>query len=362
MKQFLQKYYDSILLLIGIVLLLYLSMSLVRSHYLHENAVKNRFPFHKEYWMEGLWTDEELNNLCVLFENSGANCCIRDMFLTVGNVLDTKEVILYFATAPLSKNEEELLGWDNTPNSVLVDGRLKKEIYRKGEIPYILIDGNEYQVYEIINENEILGLNVHVNWKNMDDEHKKPFLEMFENLYNEMVNGSQSCLILRIEGKTEPKQAMKDFLNTNADRLRELWDYTDPVKYARSFLASKMEIFYALMVLLGVYCLFFLSEIWISRRKREFLIRRMLGCGYFSILWGAIRESNLVVCIAFILATTIELMQIGFHIAGNVLWHQAILVVICAFVFTVVMQMILFGYYVAKLIRIHPTQGNIESA
>ena len=105
-----------------------------------------------------------------------------------------------------------------------------------------------------------------------------------------------------------------------------------------------------------------ISEVWFARRKRELLIKRMLGCGFFSILWSVMKESGTIILIAATLATFIEMTVIGYMPVGNYFLYQILLIIVFAILLAIFLQTALFGLRLIKLMKTEPTQANIEAA
>ena len=363
LSELIQKYYDSILLMVGLTLLFFLCMSLIRADFAYKNAIKLIYSYHKEYLPLSAWTKEQFDEICDIFEGAGDNCMARDLTVMVGDVLDVKGAILYFSAEAMAKEKGiNLNEWNGTPNAVLVEGQLKKEIYHGNGADYIEINGMEYIAYQVINEREYVAQEVHVNWKNLDEEHKNSILSVCQPIYE---NDEECAYGFIIESKKPFQNEIVSFENIFIERIGNLdksWNYEESFTLVQRYMSSRMKHFYFAMLILGIYSLYFISEVWFARRKRELLIRRMLGCGFFSILWSVMKESGTIILIAATLATFIEMTVIGYMPVGNYFLYQILLIIVFAILLAIFLQTALFGLRLIKLMKTEPTQANIEAA
>lgn len=362
-SEWIHKYYDSFFLMVGLTLLFFLCMSLIRADFAYKNALELIYSYHKEYLPLGVWTKEQFDEICDIFEGTGDNCTARDLTVMVGDVLDIKGAILYFSAEAMAKEKGiDLNGWNETPNAILVEGQLKKEIYHKNGADYIEINGMEYIAYQVINEREYVAQEVHVNWKNLDEEHKNSILSICQPVYE---NEEECAYGFIIESKKPFQNEIERFENEFLERIGNLdksWNYEESFSLVQRYMSSRMKHFYLAMLFLGIYSLYFISEVWFARRKRELLIRRMLGCGFFSILWSVMKESGTIILMAAALATFIEMAVIGYMPVGNYFFHQILLIIVFAIVLAIFLQTVLFGLRLIKIMKTEPTQANIEAA
>ena len=110
-----------------------------------------------------------------VLEGAGVNCMLRWIRPTIGPASEKSEALLYLSAEALAKKEKlDLRLWNETPNSVMIEGRMKPMSYMREGKRYISIDGLEFRVLDIILKNELMAYNIHVNWKNLDEEHQLP--------------------------------------------------------------------------------------------------------------------------------------------------------------------------------------------
>lgn len=356
-SQFARKEYDSVLLTIGIMLVFYLSMNMVRAQFLYQSVTKPKYLFHKEFMTEENWAGEMLDEVSAFADGAGMNCSVRNCRFSIGSVFDAQEVVLYLSAEAAAKKEKlDLARWNETENSVLIDGRLKKRTYRKDGEDRILIGGLEFVVISVIHDRELFGLNAYANWKNLDREHRQIFLDWTAYVYERFDKG----LLIQMESLTRGETDW--FEDRFQGRMHAVGDFSEGLSYARTYTTSKMKYFYIVMEIFGVFSLYYLSELWFVRRKRDFLIRRMLGCCFFRLWAAGMKEAGTVTLISFAGAILAEMIHIGVNAAGKLLWQELILTVVYSFGIAMAIQMVLFGFHVTGILKIHPTQGNIESA
>ena len=355
---FISKEYDSILLFVGIFLLFYLGMNLVRSQILMKNLLEPEYLWQKAYLVHGNWSEESLDGVAELFRDQGDNCVIRSVYGGVGYTNDFQELQLYLSAEAFAKKKKiDVEGWEKAANSVMIEGRLKPRTYLRDGTRWIIISGMEFQVYDIVEKDEILAQSVYLNWNNLDKPHKKKYMERIE-----YANQDRDSAVIQLQSLTQFHDEVESFETKNNNDLRELKRFMDFQKINRQDIFEKMKKFYLFMELAGVFSVYYLTELWFARRKREFLIRRMLGSGLFQIWVSAVKESGTVTGFAFATATLLELLELGLHIAGKLETKEVLYTMVMALLITLVIEFILFGIRIASLIRVYPTQNNIESA
>jgi hypothetical protein len=139
-------------------------------------------------------------------------------------------------------------------------------------------------------------------------------------------------------------------------------NYIDTASADRANIYTKMKRFYLIMGGFVITCFYSLTKLWFERRKREFLIRRMLGYGGIR-LWGrALREAWCVTFFSFVSSAFILIIQMSLHIVGNLLWHEMLQMLAKAFLIAIGIESTIFALYIARLIEANPTQTQIESA
>lgn len=358
MRLFLKKEYDTVLLFIGVTLLFFLGMNLVRTQALIKKATEPRYLYVNDYFTDGKWSEEMMDRAMCLFEGTGDNCVLRDVSAPVGYTNDYQEILLYLSAEALAKREKiDLAKWNETPNAVLIESRLRSRCYKKDGKMNIIIAGTEFSVYGIIEENEILAQSVHINWKNLDEDHRKKYMERqdfyIERLYNEGIP-------LQVQSLNKFGDEVAGFERDFGNDVRASESFYEYSLYWKREIYRKMEILYSVMEVFGIFSLYFLVELWFARRKREFLIRRMLGYSVLRI-WGvALKEAGSAILLAFGSAMLIELLQLSLHVAGTLGVQDVFQILMNSFLFTILLVMTLFGVYIWRIVRINPTQQNIE--
>ena len=357
-----QKEYDALLLLLGLMLLFYLSMNLSRSAYLIQKTSRPQYLYQKLYFTDGIWSSEMMDEANRMLKGLGVNCIIRDFSLSIGETIDKAEILLCLSVEGIAKKEKlNLSEWNVTPNSVLIEGRMKGRTYVRDKQRFIKMNGLEYPVFGIVAEDEIMGFRVYANWENMDPEHRRVFLDYQDYVHEEFQMVFRGFPI-QLQSLTAMQEKADVFEKCFQGKLHVASGYSDGVIQDRTNLYQRLTGFYAAMEFFVLAGFYYLCDLWFKKRKREYLIRRMLGCGFLR-LWGrVIMETGLVTVLALAGALMIGMLQYGMHVAGNLLWQEMLATSGKAFLMVIVMEFLTYGIYVSRLTRIYPTQENIESA
>lgn len=358
--QYLCREYDSILLLIGLTMLFYLCMNLVRAQFLYNNSNVPQYRYSKEYTMDGDWTGELLDEMSEWFEGKGDNCSIRCIGGKVGNSLEMGELVVCLSAEALVKKEKlDLEKWNQKKNGILIDGELRKFTYGNAGETYILINDMEFVVYDVIREMELLGQSSYANWVNLDEEHRRAVLMALQDGDRK---GAESNQTIQIERLTQFAGEPEAFEERYGEYCHVRLNYQGVYDSTRKYLALKMEFFYLGMVVMGICSLDFIVNLWVSRRKRELLIKRIWGFGYWRLVGTLMRECFAITLMAFGTAVILELVKIGFSVASSLLWHRVIRVLLCSALIAIAIEIWMVAIQTLSIIRMYPTQENIETA
>ncbi len=357
---FCQKEYDSLLLFVGMFLLFYLGMHLIKSQILLNNLNKPDYLYHKEFFLDGPWNKDMLDESSEMLKGSGTNCVIRGFMVSVGLTNDHREVRTYLSAEALAKKEKLDYGeWIKIPNSVLIAGRLLNRTYLREGKKWIIIDGKEFRVYDVIESDVMLAQSVYLNWENLQEDYKEWFTWRLADKYE---TGGWNGIPLLFEKLTKFNEEINDFQDYFEEFLTAYKNFDDYEQWERQDLYKKMQKIYSLMELFCLFVIFYLMEVWFTRRKREYLIRRMLGCNVLSLFKTAFISAVWVTGSAFFAAVIVMLLKLCFHMAGNLEVLEVLLTIMGSFVITIGFEILTLGFHVLRLINIYPTQANIESA
>ena len=355
-----QKEYDSLLLFVGMFLLFYLGMNLIRSQILINNLNKPEYLYHKEFFADGIWNKDMFDETFKMLKGSGANCVIRGFMVSVGLTNEHREVRTYLSAEALAKKEKlDYDEWMGIPNSVLIAGRLLNRTYLREGKKWIIIDGIEFQVYAVIESDVILAQSVYMNWGNLEEDYKEWFMWRLADEYD---TSGWNGIPLIFEKLTKFHDEINNFQDQFEDCLTTYENYDDYEQWDRQELYEKMQKIYSVMELFCIFVIFYLMEVWFARRKREYLIRRMLGCNALSLCKTAFRDAILIAGSAFFVAVIVMLLQLCFHIAGKLEVLEVLQTIVGSFIITIGFEILMLGFHVLRLINIYPTQANIEAA
>jgi hypothetical protein len=295
-----------------------------------------------------------------MLKGSGANCVIRGFMVSVGLTNEHREVRTYLSAEALAKKEKlDYDEWMGIPNSVLIAGRLLNRTYLREGKKWIIIDGIEFQVYAVIESDVILAQSVYMNWGNLEEDYKEWFMWRLADEYD---TSGWNGIPLIFEKLTKFHDEINNFQDQFEDCLTTYENYDDYEQWDRQELYEKMQKIYSVMELFCIFVIFYLMEVWFARRKREYLIRRMLGCNALRLCITAFRDAVLVTGLAFSTAVIVMLLQLCFHIAGKLEVLEVLQTIVGSFIITIGFEILMLGFHVLRLINIYPTQANIEAA
>lgn len=359
MAPFFQKGYDVILFAIGLFLLFYLGMSIVRTELLLDKAMEPKYLYQKEFYTDGEWPLETFDQVEELLLGAGDNCVIRGVFAPVGYTNDSREILTYLSAEAFAKKEKlDLAKWNETPNSVVIEGRLLPRCFWKEGERRIIIGGLEFVVFDVIERETILAQSVHLNWSNLDEERRQRHRYWQRYCLEPYGDG----LYLQLQSLTSFGEEVPLFETQFGDIMRAPKSFTDYVSGWRREIYRRMKIFYLIAEGFGVLCVYYLSELLFARRRRECAIKRMLGFGLFRILGASVREVMTATILAFAGAMLLQLAELGLHVAGNIELLDVFWMLMGSLFLTSVMEILLFGIHIVKMSSVGVMRNIINGA
>lgn len=245
------------------------------------------------------------------------------------------------------------------PYTVVIDKTMESECIKKQDGLYISIEEEWYKVTGEFNDSSELGEDSHV-LLTYDSISKELIKKIYENLSQ---IGFSYQILYETDGTLEKKDISKleqwaeQWLNEGFE-IGEIVEEKDEVKEVVSATARNM----ALSIVKVLFCFSILNcmvvtDLWVKRRKREFIIRKAFGENNMQILKHLFKELGIFAGISCILVFILE--TIFYQINGeefldlnNFLFHLvAVFGIICVvIVVTLILPM-------RKIMKIEPAIG-----
>lgn len=345
MRERTYKNYDNFMLFISFVMILCLlvrAFSIIYDYYglsenrsAHSNTLKyvgkNLQPDDLN-WLENLANE---NNVILNVEG----CRLRLGDLNMNNLI----------TVFLHSDEESV----QEVNSVVLGKSLTQIVNDKG---YLLLENMQFKVSHYLRNNLTDDNSIHLFWGNLSAEYK----DLLCSCINARNASTENCYFY-VESMTPLDGCIREIKERFGEDCLQNGNYqTD--NYLKTFENKMMIAAAAVLIVFAMICCIMMADLWMIRRKREYLICIALGFGRWQMLARMFKEFGKPVTWAF--AVTV-LMEFGRELlngafVGNLeryLFGVMALMVGCILVMGITLLIPL-----KKIEKIPPTQGNVDLA
>lgn len=354
---FIRNHYDNILMIIGFALTFFMLTNSTRLFLKLASLGETDYPYTLTYRVEdaGL-TEADMNRLLTLFESQGLNCKIDGRYLRIGELFTRMPVSVYLSKE--TSADEESMEWElwrTTPNSVILGSTIEEFSYSDGDYDKIMLGGMEYSVFAYCKEDEIEDNSIFFCWDNLDTLYRE---ELIEGLNEKYTPYEEAYIVL--ESNTPMETALNKFLMVMEDRIIPV-DTMQDTNYLVSFQTELTGRVTGVLTVFSVVCCVLVTNLWMSRRMREYLIRRVFGYEMKKIVVLIVKESGRVALLSLLLAWVMEAVYLMCRNGYSFDLQREFLSILFSFLGAIVIQGIVLIWPVCQLIRIHPTQGAIDS-
>lgn len=344
MKEKILRNYDNIMLFIGFTVTFYLLLRVFSIAYdfngLSEKKAVYRYTY--RYVGEKLKPDD-LDWLEGLAGQYGVIVNVEGCMLKVGNLRDRNPV-----TVCLHSGE----GSTGAPNSVIVGKSLKPLVSGSG---LLLLEDQEFTVSSFLKNDLIDDNSVRVFWGNLSDDYKS----FLCSTINERDIGSENCYFY-LEGPSSLEGCRDEIVGRFGEHCLP---GGNPIEdnYLKTFENKMMIATLVVLLMFAVVCVVSMADLWILRRRREYLICIALGFGRRQMLARMFGEMGRTASGAFLLTVFPEVVRESIN--GSLLENGGRflfgMIGLAAGTLFVVGTALLIPY--RKIDKTLPTQGNMDT-
>ncbi len=357
MQKIILLHYDNILMVIGFALTFFMLTNSTRLLMKLASLGETDYPYALTYRVQDdALTEEDMDRLSLLFEDRELNCRVDGRYLSIGEMFTRMPVTVYLSTE--EGTDEYAVDWESwqaAPNSVILGSTMREFTVSDGEDVKILLGGTEYSVFAYRREDEVEDNSIFFCWNNLDALHR----EAMTDGLNEKYSADEGTYIV-LESSTSPEMFLNAFLETMEGRaVPAAADQAS--NYLVSFQTELAGRVTGVLTVFSAACCTIITDLWISRRMREYLIRRVFGYEMKKIVMLIVKECGKAALLALLLAWGMEIAYLmigGGHFFGL---RREFLGILLSSLGAAVIQGLVLIWPVCRLSRIHPTQSSIDS-
>lgn len=352
---YIRRNYDNILMVIGFALTFFLFTNVMRllSDSMSFEDDIDGFQYTETYQYLPVSLElEDLQNMKESLEGSGLNCKIEGGRFQIGTLFDRTEVAVYLVTEAFP---QDIFECREIENSVLIGESMDVYTYERDGTEYLSMEGMEYQVFDRLESHAIADHRIYLFWQNLSEEYQTDVLAAM----NDKLSSFESFYIT-LQGREPFDGKQEAFLSVLSDQIVRIQEY-DSSDYLVSFHTEFCRNASVILAVFAVICCGTIAVLWISRRKREYLIRRTFGYGTFRMTGIILREISGIALLSLLLSWILEVAYMFFNGIYMTDLHRGLAGILVSFVGAFLIVGLVILHPMIQIIRTHPTQGGIDS-
>lgn len=352
---YVRRNYDNILMVIGFALTFFLFTNVTRllSDSMSLNDDIDGFQYTETYQYLPVSLElEDLQDMMETLEGSGLNCKIEGGRFQIGTLFDRIEVSVYLMTEAFP---QDTFAWSEEENSVFIGDSMDVYTYERDGKEYLSMEGMKYPVLDRLESHAMADHRIYLFWHNLSEEYQPGVLAAL----NDKASSFESFYIT-LQGNEPFAGKQEAFLSALSDRVTRIQEY-DSSDYLVSFHTEFCRNASVILAAFAVICCGTIAVLWISRRKREYLIRRTFGYGTFRMIGIIWREISGIALLSLLLSWMLEIAYMFFNGIYMTDLYRGLAGILISFVGAFFIVGLVMLHPMIQIIRTHPTQGAIDS-
>ncbi|MBD5555394.1 MAG: hypothetical protein HDQ95_08690 [Roseburia sp.] len=352
---YIRRNYDNILMVIGFSLTFFLFTNVTRllSDSMSLDDDIDGFQYTETYQYLPVSLElEDLQKMTEALEGSGLNCKIEGGRFQIGTLFDRTEVSVYLVTEAFS---QDTFACREEENSVLIGDSMDVYTYERDGTEYLSMEGMEYKVFDKLENHAMADHRIYLFWQNLSGEYQTDVLAAMNDKFSSFEN-----FYLTLQGNEPFDGKQEAFLSALSDRIIHIQEY-DSSDYLVSFHTEFCRNAFVILAVFAVVCCGTIAVLWISRRKREYLIRRTFGYDTVRMIGIIWREISGIALLSLLLSWILEVAYMFFNGIYMTDLYRGLAGILISFVGAFLIVGLVVLHPMIQIIRMHPTQGAIDS-
>lgn len=296
---------------------------------------------------------KDIQEIVEALSDKELNCKIEGSYFQIGELFDRTQVSVYLvADALLDVKGEE---WCAANNSVIVGNTVKPFVNDNGTGTCLMMEGMEYPIFEYLQNHTIDDNRIYLYWENLTPQYQNAVIDALNEKWT-----SHENLYLTFQSDTPIDAELEKFLALTSDRVIHMPRY-DNSEYLVSYQTKFFMIASVTLTVFAISCSIVISGLWISRRKREYLIRRTFGYDTGHIARLILKESGSLALLSLLLSWLLETAYMWINGIYMTDLRQSIIGILFSFLGAAVIVFLIMLYPMLQVVHTQTTQSAIDS-
>ena len=369
---YIRTYYDNVLMVLGFVLSFFLVINCIRLLGEMEMTSKGESAFPNEFTAKYTMNEEEtqkvdIEKLILMLQEYQVNILLENCYVARGGLLEYMPVSVCISTPlgmkfVLEKGVLNLKEQGSIDGEILIGKSLKDYVWIKKNKEYITLGGQEFSVGGVLDYVGIDDESVYILWEQLNEEQKKDLITEIEkyclnfNNVNLQITMQSNTSLDTIYQELSEKISTDLYGQIQVAVEKEDRDVFDSARKKINVMLS------VILLIFSVISCIVISDLWFSRRKKEFLIRKAFGYNMRQIAVVLIKEISRMSLVSLLISVPLQMIYSYCKHYGTADMRTSIILILDLLIGVLAVDGIVMIRPYLKISKLNPSQSIIDSA
>ncbi len=369
---YIRTYYDNVLMVLGFVLSFFLVINCIRLLGEMEMTSKGESAFPNEFTAKYTMNEEEtqkvdIEKLILMLQEYQVNILLENCYVARGDLLEYMPVSVCISTPlgmkfVLEKGVLNLKEQGSIDGEILIGKSLKDYVWIKKNKEYITLGGQEFSVGGVLDYVGIDDESVYILWEQLNEEQKKDLITEIEkyclnfNNVNLQITMQSNTSLDTIYQELSEKISTDLYGQIQVAVEKEDRDVFDSARKKINVMLS------VILLIFSVISCIVISDLWFSRRKKEFLIRKAFGYNMRQIAVVLIKEISRMSLVSLLISVPLQMIYSYCKHYGTADMRTSIILILDLLIGVLAVDGIVMIRPYLKISKLNPSQSIIDSA
>ena len=369
---YIRTYYDNVLMVLGFVLSFFLVINCIRLLGEMEMTSKGESAFPNEFTAKYTMNEEEtqkvdIEKLILMLQEYQVNILLENCYVARGDLLEYMPVSVCISTPlgmkfVLEKGVLNLKEQGSIDGEILIGKSLKDYVWIKKNKEYITLGGQEFSVGGVLDYVGIDDESVYILWEQLNEEQKKDLITEIEkyclnfNNVNLQITMQSNTSLDTIYQELSEKISTDLYGQIQVAVEKEDRDVFDSARKKINVMLS------VILLIFSVISCIVISDLWFSRRKKEFLIRKAFGYNMRQIAVVLIKEISRMSLVSLLISVPLQMIYSYCKHYGTADMGTSIILILDLLIGVLAVDGIVMIRPYLKISKLNPSQSIIDSA
>lgn len=369
---YIRTYYDNVLMVLGFVLSFFLVINCIRLLGEMEMTSKGESAFPNEFTAKYTMNEEEtqkvdIEKLILMLQEYQVNILLENCYVARGDLLEYMPVSVCISTPlgmkfVLEKGVLNLKEQGSIDGEILIGKSLKDYVWIKKNKEYITLGGQEFSVGGVLDYVGIDDESVYILWEQLNEEQKKDLITEIEkyclnfNNVNLQITMQSNTSLDTIYQELSEKISTDLYGQIQVAVEKEDRDVFDSARKKINVMLS------VILLIFSVISCIVISDLWFSRRKKEFLIKKAFGYNMRQIAVVLIKEISRMSLVSLLISVPLQMIYSYCKHYGTADMRTSIILILDLLIGVLAVDGIVMIRPYLKISKLNPSQSIIDSA